>query len=205
MVEELLGLLDLKRDIILRLLGYCTTERKSKLQNIVGMCKQTYLWRNHYVFDKTKDYSFRVKYGDNCYAFGKRDEDVVEVCGRREEGEGDEEYENDDGVITLYMSMRSDEKVRIKRKEIVEFEFGIYSNINIDDMFLQWCTSLTTPPTIPNSVTSIGYFFLFECASLTTSPTIPNSVTSIGDYFLFECTSLNTLPTIPNLVRRKKY
>jgi hypothetical protein len=56
------------------------------------------------------------------------------------------------------------------------------------------------PPTIPNSVTSIGGYFLCKCTSLTAPPTIPNSVTSIGDYFLGKCTSLTAPPMIPNSV-----
>ena len=68
-----------ERDVILRLLGYCRIERKKKLQNVFGMSQQIYKWRNHYLFDKSKNYSLRVKYGDN-YAYGKKDEDCEKVC-----------------------------------------------------------------------------------------------------------------------------
>jgi hypothetical protein len=76
-------MLGLKRDIILRLFGYCKTERKSKLQNMLGMCQEIYEWRNHYLFDKTKNYAFRVKYKDN-YAYGKRNEEIDRVCGDKQ-------------------------------------------------------------------------------------------------------------------------
>ena len=65
-----------------------------------------------------------------------------------------------------------------------------------DDAFRQ-CGSLQSI-TIPNSVTSIGYFAFYLCESLQ-SITIPNSVTSIGDYAFFSCESLQSV-TIPNSV-----
>jgi hypothetical protein len=52
--------------------------------------------------------------------------------------------------------------------------------------------------TIPNSVTSIGYFAFSGCTSLT-SVTIPDSVTSIGDYAFAWCTSLTNI-NIPKSV-----
>ena len=60
------------------------------------------------------------------------------------------------------------------------------------------CTSLTTAPRIPNSVTNIGSAFA-NCTSLTTAPTIPSSVTSIGDHAFLECTSLTSV-TIPSSI-----
>ena len=60
------------------------------------------------------------------------------------------------------------------------------------------CTSLTTAPTIPNSVKNMTDTFL-NCESLTTAPTIPNSVTNMFGTFS-GCTSLKTAPTIPNSV-----
>ena len=59
------------------------------------------------------------------------------------------------------------------------------------------CSSLTSI-TIPNSVTSIGDGAFCGCSSLT-SITIPNSVTSIGDYAFRDCSSLTSV-TIPNSV-----
>lgn len=50
------------------------------------------------------------------------------------------------------------------------------------------CTSLTTAPTIPSSVTNM-YETFWECTSLTTAPTIPNSVTDMS-YTFYYCASL---------------
>ena len=52
--------------------------------------------------------------------------------------------------------------------------------------------------TIPNSVTSIGFYSFFGCSSLT-SVTIPNSVTSIEYQAFQRCSSLTSV-TIPNSV-----
>ena len=52
--------------------------------------------------------------------------------------------------------------------------------------------------TIPNSVTSIGYYAFSGCSSLT-SVTIPNSVTSIGGGAFEDCSSLTSV-TIPSSV-----
>ena len=60
------------------------------------------------------------------------------------------------------------------------------------------CTSLKTAPTIPNSVTNMYCTFAY-CASLTTAPIIPNSVTNMESTF-DGCTSLETAPTIPSSV-----
>ena len=59
------------------------------------------------------------------------------------------------------------------------------------------CESLTSI-TIPNSVTSIGHGAFEGCEGLT-SITIPNSVTSIGVYAFFGCEGLTSI-TIPNSV-----
>lgn len=58
------------------------------------------------------------------------------------------------------------------------------------------CTSLTTAPTIPNSVTIMSNTFE-GCTSLATAPTIPNSVEDMN-YTFRGCTSLTTAPTIPS-------
>ena len=71
----------------------------------------------------------------------------------------------------------------------------IVSNIN---SCFDGCTSLTTAPTIPSSVTDMFYCFK-DCTSLTTAPTIPSSVTGMDACFE-GCTSLTTAPTIPSLV-----
>ena len=65
------------------------------------------------------------------------------------------------------------------------------------------CTSLTTAPTIPSSVTNMSCTF-YGCTSLTTAPTIPSSVTNMSSTFN-ECTSLTTAPTIPNSVTNMSY
>ena len=46
--------------------------------------------------------------------------------------------------------------------------------------------------TIPNNVTSIGWYAFYKCSSLT-SITIPNSVTSVGNYAFRECSSLTSV------------
>ena len=61
------------------------------------------------------------------------------------------------------------------------------------------CRSLTSI-TIPNSVTSIGYYAFRNCSGLQ-SITIPNSVTIILDYAFSGCSSLTSI-TIPNSVTR---
>ena len=55
-----------------------------------------------------------------------------------------------------------------------------------------------TEYTIPDSVTSIGYYTFYHCTSLA-SVTIPGSVTEIGDYAFSHCTSLTSI-IIPNSV-----
>jgi hypothetical protein len=59
------------------------------------------------------------------------------------------------------------------------------------------CTSLTSV-TVPNYVTSIGYWAFLGCTSLA-NITIPNSVTFIGGGAFQYCTSLTSI-TIPNSV-----
>ena len=51
---------------------------------------------------------------------------------------------------------------------------------------------------IPNSVTSIGYYAFWGCTNLRNIK-IPNNVESIGDYAFYNCTSLTSV-TIPNSV-----
>ena len=65
------------------------------------------------------------------------------------------------------------------------------------------CTSLTTAPAIPNSVTEV-YCTFSNCTSLTTAPTIPNSVTRLSSTF-YGCISLTTAPTIPSSVTHMRY
>ena len=62
----------------------------------------------------------------------------------------------------------------------------------------QYCTALTTAPTIPSSITDMTCTF-DGCTSLTTAPVIPNGVTKMASTFS-GCTSLTTAPAIPNSV-----
>ena len=52
--------------------------------------------------------------------------------------------------------------------------------------------------TIPDGVTSIGYYSFRDCSNLT-SVVIPNSVTSIGKYTFYDCSSLTSIE-IPDSV-----
>jgi hypothetical protein len=65
------------------------------------------------------------------------------------------------------------------------------------------CTSLTTAPIIPNSVTYMDSTFR-ACTSLTTAPIIPNSVQYLPSTF-YGCTSLTTVPIIPSSVISLSY
>jgi hypothetical protein len=60
------------------------------------------------------------------------------------------------------------------------------------------CTSLTTAPTIPSSVTELWWTFS-DCTSLTTAPAIPSSATYLP-YTFSGCTSLTTIPPLPNSI-----
>ena len=58
------------------------------------------------------------------------------------------------------------------------------------------CTGLTSV-TIPNSVTSIGYWAFCDCSGLT-SVIIPNPITSIGDEAFRGCSGLTRIDAYPN-------
>jgi hypothetical protein len=139
-------------------------------------CDCIWVWR-------WKGFAFRVKCKSGRYYWAEKSEDIKNVCNS-----GDE--------INLASTS-------IKKTEVIESEFGTYFGTVIGDCFLYNCESLTTPPSIPNSVTSTGYSFMFGCTSLTRPPAISSSVASIGGDFMFNCTSLKTLPIIPMHVRRK--
>jgi hypothetical protein len=135
-------------------------------------------------------FAFRIKSKDNQCYYGKKDEDIGNVCSGW----------NVDN-IKAYSSESTSSLTSIKKTEVIEFQFGTYSGTSIGNNFLFGCTSLTAPLTIPDSVTSIGNNFLDGCTSLTAPPTIPDSVTSIGAYFLARCSTLRTPPTIPKSVK----
>ena len=61
------------------------------------------------------------------------------------------------------------------------------------------CRSMTTAPTIPNSVKIIGEFAFLECENLT-NITLPNSITEIDDFAFYGCINLETI-IIPDNVK----
>ena len=61
------------------------------------------------------------------------------------------------------------------------------------------CTSLTTAPVIPATVTTLERAF-YGCTSLTAAPVIPASVTTLQSAFT-NCTALTTAPVIPATVK----
>ena len=117
--------------------------------------------------------------------------------------EGDYKYTYNRGFnVGTGMDYGSEWFVAVKDK--TKTEYGeILSEIAgkpITNMFgtFEYCTSLTTAPTIPNSVTNMKGTFL-GCTSLTTAPIIPNGVTNM--YTTFSgCESLTAAPTIPSSV-----
>jgi hypothetical protein len=68
---------------------------------------------------------------------------------------------------------------------------GIWYNKNKTSL-IRYPTGKATSFTIPNSVTSIGYYAFHRCTNLT-SVIIPDSVTSIGETAFAGCTSLATI------------
>jgi hypothetical protein len=69
-----------------------------------------------------------------------------------------------------------------------------HSLVDMDYAF-RHCTSLTTPPNIPSTVTLMREAFL-GCTALETPPVIPEGVSSLKSTFK-NCTSLRTAPRIP--------
>ncbi len=117
----------------------------------------------------------------------------------------------EDIIIPKYIKAEGDEEF----KKVVALGFTFYrctslttapeipnSVTDMDSTFYR-CTSLTTAPEIPNSVTDMDSTF-YGCTSLTTAPEIPSSVTDIGSTFS-NCTSLTTAPEIPNSVTDMGY
>jgi hypothetical protein len=75
---------------------------------------------------------------------------------------------------------------------------GVLFNKNKTEIICYPAGKTATSYSIPDSVTSIGYYAFMDCTSLT-SITIPDGVTSIGGYAFEDCTSLTSI-TIPNSV-----
>ena len=83
--------------------------------------------------------------------------------------------------------------VKAKSSEIISCEINANCKFILTNAF-QGCSSLTSI-TIPEGVTSIGYYAFLGCSSLT-SVTIPESVTYIGNSAFSRCSSLTSV-TIP--------
>ena len=84
--------------------------------------------------------------------------------------------------------------------ETVEYNGVTCSVTSIGDGAFENCSSGLTSVTIPNGVTSIGFYAFVNCTGLN-SVTIPNSVTSIEDGAFCGCIGLTSV-TIPNSVTR---
>lgn len=65
------------------------------------------------------------------------------------------------------------------------------------------CTSLTTVPVIPSSITHMYNTFTY-CTALVTAPEIPSSVTDLGSTFS-HCTALTTVPEMPSSITSMSY
>lgn len=72
----------------------------------------------------------------------------------------------------------------------------------IDQDAFSNCTSLTSI-TLPNSITTIGWYSFRNCRSLT-SINFPNSLTTIDDYAFSNCDSLTSI-TLPNTITSIDY
>ena len=111
-------------------------------------------------------YAFRVTTKEGRFGYVKTDKDISKVSSDTSES----------STIELYASESDNKTMSVNKKDIVEFVFGTYSAKTIPNDFLRNCTSLTSPPIIPVSVTSIGSYFLYGCTSLTSQPVIGGSV-----------------------------
>ncbi|MBQ8257621.1 MAG: leucine-rich repeat domain-containing protein [Bacteroidaceae bacterium] len=76
--------------------------------------------------------------------------------------------------------------------ESVEYNGVIYSVTTIGELAFYSCGYNLTSVTIPNSVTTIGYYAFRDCSGLT-SVTIPNSVTYIESDAFDGCTGLTSV------------
>ena len=108
-------------------------------------------------------------------------------------------YLFEDGSVTILDTMFHNNNTNTKNQIVkVEFMEGYFSGVTSMYATFYSCSSLTTVPTIPNSVTNMPTTFE-NCTSLTTPPTIPNGVTNMNSTFK-DCTSLTIAPNIPNSV-----
>ena len=106
-------------------------------------------------------------------------------------------YLFEDGSVTSLENMFYNNNTNSKTKIVtIEFMEGYFSALTNMDSTFRGCTSLTTAPTIPNSVTNMSRTFN-GCSSLTTVPNMPNSLTDMS-YTFYDCSKLTTAPTLPN-------
>ena len=130
-------------------------------------------------FPETVSTGDLYKYGDYKYLYN----------GYFCDGEYDEIDENQNGwnvcAIDKNKTTYGEILESINNKPLVSVVYAFAS-----------CKSMTTAPTIPNSVTNMEYAFYY-CEALTTAPAIPNSVTNMNTAFS-NCKSLTIAPIIPS-------
>lgn len=122
------------------------------------------------------------------------DAEVKRICVENWDTDGDGELSyTEAAAVTDIGTVFKDKKDITTFKELAYFT----SLSSIEDEAFRGCRSLTSM-TIPNGVTSIGYWAFADCPQLATI-TIPNSVTSISDAAFSNCTSLNLVDLSSNL------
>ena len=107
-----------------------------------------------------------------------------------------------------YTNINNTSEAKVVVVDKTKTSYGaILSSVTIDDIecvvtnmnnCFDGCSSLTTPPVIPDSVKHMNYCFR-GCSTLTTVPVIPNGVLNMQCCFE-DCNSITTPPIIPNTV-----